>query len=210
VLRTLPLVVALQLATAAAHAAFDINEGELHFLTEPPAEAVHHHHKRVVITPESLKTGWIVNRQCHYNLDQVGAMEVVFAPGRVRALDITRAENIESAWVEGSSVQLKNVGPNAVLCLNSENRVLTHDAQTGHYTLTSGPYMRRFLDGYFPMRVSLNLEYPAALLSLVDMAPTDPGLKATRVPGQVRIDTLFEGRLLLTLRFSPKKPVANL
>ncbi len=203
------LAVALLLATATLHAADEINEGELHFLTKPPAEAVHHHHKHVVITSESLRTGWIVNRQCHYNLDQVGAMEVVFTPGRVRALDITRAENIETAWVEGSSVQLKNVGPNAVLCLSSENRVLANDAQSGLYTLTSGPYMRRFLDGYFPMRVSLILEYPAALLSLKDMAPTDPDLKVVRVPGQVRVDTLFEGRLLLTLRFSPKKPAPD-
>ena len=198
------LAVALLLVTTAVHAADEINEGELHFLTKPPEEAVHHHHKHVVITPQSLTTGWIVNRQCHYNLDQVGAMEVVFTPGRVRALDISRAENIERAWVEGSSVQLKNVGPNAVLCLSSENRVLTHDPRTGLYTLTSGPYMRRFLDGYFPMRVSLTLEYPVALLSLKDMAPTDPRLKATLVPGQVRVDTLFEGRLLLTLRFVAK------
>ena len=204
--RASALVVVWLLATTTTYAADEINEGELRFLTKPPQGAVHHHHKHVVITPESLKTGWIVNRQCHYNLDQVGAMEVVFTPGRVRALEITRAENIEKAWVENSSVQLKNVGANAVLCLSSENRTLAHDAQTGLYTLTSGPYMRRFLDGYFPMRVSLNLEYPATLLILKDMAPTDPGLKATRAPGQVRVDTLFEGRLLILLRFSAVTP----
>jgi len=203
--RAPPLAAALLLlATGAVCAAAEINEGELQFLTKPPNEAVHHHHKHLVITSESLKTGWIVNRQCHYNLDQVGAMEVVFAPGRVRALDITRAENIEKAWVEGSSVQLKNVGPNAALCLHSENRVFTQDPATGLYTLTSGPYMRRFLDGYFPMRVSLHLEYPAALLRFVELAPSDPGLKTVLAPGQVRVDTLFEGRLVLTLRFAPK------
>lgn len=200
------LAVALLLLTGTVYATFEINEGELRFLSKPPDEAVHHHHKHIVITPQSLKTGWIVNRQCHYHLDQVGAMEVVFSPGRVRALDVTRAENIERAWVEGSSVQLKNVGPNAVLCITSENRVLAHNQKTGLYTLTSGPYMRRFLDGYFPMRMSLILEYPAALLDLKDMTPTDPALKASLVPGQVQVDTLFEGRLLLNLRFSPKNP----
>lgn len=198
------LATALLLATAALHADDDINEGELHFLTRPPQEAVHHHHKHVVITPESLKTGWIVNHQCHYNLDQVGAMEVVFTPGRVRALEIARAENIEKAWVEDGSVQLQNVGAHAVLCLSSQNRVLAHDAQTGLYTLTSGPYMRRFLDGYFPMRVSLILEYPATLMNLKHIAPADPGLKIVKLPGQVRIDGLFEGRLLLTLQFTRK------
>ena len=200
------LAVALLLAAAGPHANDEINEGELHFLSKPPQAAVHHHHKHIIVTPESLKTGWIVNRQCHYNLDQVSVMEVVFTPGRVRALEITRAENIEKAWVEDGSVQLKNVGANAVLCLSSENRTLAHDAQTGLYTLTSGPYMRRFLDGYFPMRVSLILEYPSALLSLKDMTPTDPGLKATLTPGQARIDTLFEGRLTITLHFAPKNP----
>ena len=63
------LAVGLLLAATAARAAPEINEGALHFalhfLTEMPAEPVHHHHKHLVITPDSLKSGWAVNRQCH-------------------------------------------------------------------------------------------------------------------------------------------------
>jgi len=194
------LTAALLLAVAVARGAPEINEGVLHLLTETPAEPAHHHQKHLIITPESLNTGWVTDRQCHYQLDQVGAMEVVFAPGRVRALEIARADNIEKAWVEGSSVQLKNVGPNAVLCIHSENRILRHDPSTGNYLLTSGPYMRRFLDGYFPIRVSLQLDYPATLLVLKEIDPPEIRSRTTRLPGQMRLDVMFEGRLFVNLR----------
>ena len=133
-------------------------------------------------------------------------MEVVFAPGQARALKIARAENIEKAWVEDGSVQLKNVGPNAVLCIHSENRILEHDPSTGTYLLTSGPYTCRFLDRYFPIRVSLQLDYPAQLLSLKEIGPSDIQSHATLLPGQVRLDAWFEGRLVMRLRFALKNP----
>lgn len=202
----LALAAGLLLAVTVAHAAPEINEGALQLLTEAPAEPAHHHHKHLTVTAESLKTGWVTDRQCHYQLDRVGAMEVVFAPGRVRALEIVRAENIEKAWVEAGSVQLKNVGPNAVLCIQSENRILEHDPSTGSYLLTSGPYMRRFLDGYFPIRVSLQLDYPARLLTVKEVGPPEIRSRTTLLPGQVRLDVWFEGRLDLRLRFSLKNP----
>ncbi|MBI5611911.1 MAG: hypothetical protein HY942_02405 [Gammaproteobacteria bacterium] len=204
--RALALAAGLLLVTSATLAAPEINEGALQVLPEPPAEPAHHHHKHLTISAESLDTGWVTDRQCHYQLDQVGAMEVTFAPGRVRALEIARAEHIEKAWVEGSSVQLKNVGPNAVLCIHSENRILERDPSTGAYLLTSGPYMRRFLDGYFPLRVSLQLDYPAQLLVLKEIDPPEIRPHATLRPGQLRLDAWFEGRLVLRLTFVLKNP----
>lgn len=139
----------------------DINEGSLHFLDRPLAKLPYRHSKHLTITPASLQSGWIVSNQCHYQLDAVPALEVVFGHGQVRKLEITRADNIEHAWIENDSVQLKNVGANAVLCIHSENHALKFDATNNIYTLTSGPYMRRFLDGYFPMQADLMIDYPA-------------------------------------------------
>lgn len=199
------LLIAGALAPAQPCHAFDreINEGELRFLESVPAGALFHQHKQLRISVESLKTGWISDHQCYYNLDPVAALEVVFGAGRVRAIKVTRTENIERAWVDGPSVQLKNVGARAVLCLDSENRALERDPESGLYVLRSGPYMRKFLDGYFPMRVSIHLQYPEEWLSVNSLEPFDlPGRNASG-PGTLQVNALFEGRLTVVARFAP-------
>jgi hypothetical protein len=40
---------------------------------------------------------------------------VTYREGFVRNLRLTRAEGIGQTWVQGHTVQLENVGPNAVL-----------------------------------------------------------------------------------------------
>ncbi len=202
--RLRPLLLAALAGIPLAAADGEINEGELHFLAAAPAGPVHHHQKHLIITRDSLKTGWVIDRQCHYHLDRVGALEVVFNPERVRSLEITRADNIERAWIKDHSVQLENVGAQAVLCIHSENRALERDPRSGGYILTSGPYMRRFLDGYFPMRVSLSLDYPAQQLSLAGLEPAEIRLKSHSAPGHLRIDALFEGRLLIVARLAAR------
>lgn len=186
------------------HAEDEINDGRLHFLTEPPASQPHYHSKRIVITQDSLETGWVNGEQCHYNLDQVRAMEVVFGKGRVRNLKILRHENIEKVWVEDNSVQLENVGEDAHVCIGSQNRILQHDADGVDYMLLSGPYMRRFFDGYFPMKVDLTVDYPEHLLELHEIAPAELKLQSASSPGHVKVEALFEGRLLIGLHFSSK------
>ena len=185
--------------------ALDINEGELHFLTALPADPPHHHTMTVNITPDSLKHGWVEATQCHYQLDKVSAMQVVFGAGRVRKLQILRSDNIQRTWIENDSVQLEEIGDDAVLCIVSENRALDIDAANGEYHWHGGPYMRRFLDGFFPMRVTLVMNYPMQLLKLQKIEPRVLKLKAVTVPGQVRIDTLFEGRLVIGLQFHGPK-----
>lgn len=180
----------------------DINEGELRFLAEPPVQPPHLQSTHVQISEESLKTGWVRVKQCHYRLDRVRAMQVVFAKGRVRDLQILQADNIARAWVEADSVQLEQVGPDAVLCILSENRSFEVHGHDGGYEWHGGPYMRRFLDGYFPMHVKLAVDYPAARLRLTAIEPPAVKLKAVTFPGHVRLDVLFEGRLDIHLRFA--------
>jgi hypothetical protein len=181
--------------------AAEVNEGTLTFLTAPPPKPVHHHQNRIRITPDSLATGWTELEQCHEHLDAVPVAQITFRDGFVRDLRVLEARAIGQAWVEGASVQLQGVSPGARLCLAAQTRALK-DSGGGYYTLNNGPYMRKFLDGYYPMRVSLQLEYPDALLLVIDLSPTaQPGFQVSQEKGLIRIEALFEGELRTQVQF---------
>lgn len=182
----------------------DINEGELHFLTEPPEQPPQRQTKTLTLTAESLETGWAKNRQCHYELDQVAAMEIVFGKDRVRKLNIIEAHNIGKAWVENNSVQMEHIGADAWICVASENRVVQREG-ANRYIVTSGPFMRRFLDGYFPMQIEFKIDYPKRL-RFVDVTPTELNARLRHTAGSIVIQTLFEGRLTIALEFAQQTP----
>ena len=75
--------------------------------------------------------------------------------------------NIEQSWVEDNTVQLRNVQENARLCVQAWTRALKSNGD-GSYSLRNGPFMRRFLDGYYPMRVSMQIDYASSGLQLID------------------------------------------
>jgi len=179
----------------------DVNEGELVFLARPPAKPVHHHFQRLILDARSRQSGWVRMAQCHENLDPVPATQIVFRPGRIRDLEITQVRGIERAWVEGDTVQLENVGRDARLCLRGLSRALTPQPDGG-WALVNGPYMRRFLDGYYPMRVTVVIEYGEARLRPVRIRPPgQPGFTVEQAPGRIRLEAWFEGRLQTEIRF---------
>lgn len=181
--------------------ALAVNEGKLVFLRTPPAKPVHHHASRVTITAASLQNGWTHLEQCHENLDAVPELQIVFNPERVRKLVIRKTRNVGQAFVEGASVQLRNVGHDALVCLSAE----THSLQAlgaGVYELRSGPFMRRFLDGYYPIHVTFEVSYPPGI-ALIDASPdAQPGVALSEEPQHILLDTWFEGRLTTSFRFS--------
>lgn len=172
-----------------------VNTGELRFLPDPPPTPVHQHRNEITITRDSLEHGWVALSQCHTHLDPVPEAEIVFRPERSRGLRILRQRNIGAARVEGASVQLRDVHKDAELCLELESRALTRLPEHG-WSLRNGPYMRRFLDGYYPMRVYIHIRYPTDLLAVRDFSPRpQPGLTVRQVPGDIALDSWFEGRL---------------
>ena len=178
-----------------------VNEGQLEFLAEPPAQQVHHHQNHLVIREPSLQDGWVGLEQCHDNLDAVPDLEVIYSPDRIRNLKVVSARNIGRAWVEGPSVQLQDVQHDARLCVSAESRALQVNGD-GAYVLRNGPFMRRFLDGYYPMRVVLQVDYPCGMLDLVAASPADqPGFHVEESDCSVGYDTWFEGRLSTELVF---------
>jgi len=182
--------------------AADVNEGELVFLRAAPAKPVHHHHNFLVITDATLSDGWARLIQCHQNLDQVPAAQILFSRDRTRDLEISYQQGIERAWVEGNSVQLKNVGPGAWLCIQALSRAV-RDNLDGTWTLRNGPFMRKFLDGYYPMHVSMDVMIESKRVHFAGILPRiQQGFQVWESAGEVGFDAWFEGRLTTELRFA--------
>jgi hypothetical protein len=177
-----------------------LSSGELRFLAEPPERPVHHHLTRLEITPEALESGWVLLHQCHGNIDRVPAMQIVYQPGRLRRLEIVGSRNVGSARVEGDSVQLEDVAADAQVCVAAETRAL-HRVGEDAYELRNGPFMRRFLDGYYPMHVSLEVRYPDRLKPVGTDPEPQPGFTVRHAPPWVAIEAWFDGRLTTTVRF---------
>lgn len=177
-----------------------VNEGSLQFLPEAPAGA-HRHLNRIEIQPESLDSGWIRLTQCHEQLDAVPAAQILFNPEGIRDLRVLSARHIGQAEVEGHSIQLRDIGKDAALCIGGESRAL-YALGDGRYRLRNGPYMRRFLDGYYPLRVRLEVSYPPADLAFLQHQPAaQPGFDVSLQPGRVTLEAAFEGRLHTCLDF---------
>jgi hypothetical protein len=178
-----------------------VSDGELRFLPAAAAEAKHAHLNHIRITEASLDGGWVSLEQCHEHIDAVPAAQILFGAGGIRHLTIETSRNIGRAWVEGPSVQLEDVGHDAVLCLRGESRALK-DLGDGRYRLRNGPYMRRFLDGYYPMRVTLDIRYPIELIEVIGQSPaTQPGFSVHNGGAGLKVDTTFEGRLVTCFDF---------
>jgi hypothetical protein len=124
----------------------------------------------------------------------------------VRDLQVLRTENIGRAWVQGPTVQLENVNPKALLCIQTETKALS-PLEGNSYFLRNGPYMRRFLDGYYPMRVSLSVHLATTKVSFAGIIPaSQPGLQVIAHARDVDVEATFEGRLRTEMRFDLVKP----
>jgi hypothetical protein len=181
--------------------AVNVNEGKLVFLNQPPGKPVHHHYNKLVIDQLSLATGWVYLEQCHDNMDKFSRVQVMFKKGRIRDLMITRADNIAESWVEDNSVQLRDVRAGARLCVSGWTRALESHAN-GRFSMHNGPFMRKFLDGYYPMRVSMDIDYSGTGLQLVSVSPEQQnGFEVSKRPEGISFDAWFEGRLSTELMF---------
>jgi hypothetical protein len=182
----------------------EVNEGELTFLTkvekQPPTS-----HNTINISADSLKEGWVHIEQCHENLDAFLSIQVVYRYHKMRNLTIVSTKDIGKAWVEGQSIQMLNVKKGATLCSRLEARIL-YKGKDNTYTLVNGPFERRFLDGFYPMGVKLDIHYPANLLTFETSEPKpQPGFELKHDTGKIQLNALFEGQLIVEMRFRKKE-----
>ena len=180
-----------------------VNEGELTFLASPIDPQTLHLENRITIDDESLTSGWVDLRQCYYNLDPVEKVEVVYRYREIRDLSILSTDKIRKATVEDKAVQLEGVEKKASLCVKAKTK--NFYAEASGFTLRNGPFLRRFLDGYYPFRVSMIVDYPQKAIRLVSVLPeAQQGLLVERRPGTLLIDAWFEGKLSTEIRFQLK------
>lgn len=178
-----------------------INRGILDFHASPPDTRIHQLYNRLDIDTASLASGYVELRQCHAQLDPIHRAEIRYRYKRMRGLRLESWQGMERAWVEGDSVQMVNVEEGAQLCIRAEVKILRPREGDG-YALRSGPFHRRFLDGYFPMRVILDIRYPADLLRFDYLEPRpQPGFTLSQGDGVLRLEALFSGMLTLELGF---------
>lgn len=179
----------------------EVNDGDLRFLNKAPDHLAHHHQNHITLTRDSLDSGWVRLEQCHQHLDPVPSSQIVYNLDRIRALRIVRAENIERAWVDKNSVQMENIRHDALICIAAESLALRNEGN-GVYVLHNGPYMRRFLDGYYPMRVTMTVNLDGSGLRFDSLTPAaQPGFRVHAGQDEMGYDTWFEGSLATTIRF---------
>ena len=93
------------------------------------------------------------------------------------------------------SVQLSDIRQDSRLCLAAETRALSADSEGG-YRIDNGPFMRRFLDGYYAMRVSQKIILADSGLAFSGIEPAvQPGFAVSVSNESIDFDAWFEGRL---------------
>lgn len=178
-----------------------VNAGELEFLSDLADKPELHTQMQLTLRDASLRDGWVEMRQCQTGLDGMHLTEIVYRYAGMRGLRVVGSSGIEDARVEGQSVQLRGVMPGAEICVTAEVRIL-RSLGAGRYRIVSGPYHRRFFDGYYPMRLSLEVRFPAQRLHWQAVRPPpQPGHSVAAEPGRVTIDSRFSGRLTVELDF---------
>lgn len=177
-----------------------ISGSQLSFLQSPPTELVHHHHNTITLSEPSLKNGWVHLSQCHKHMDPFPKAQIVYNEGRIADLKIISFDKIESAWVDGNTIQLVNVSKGGGICIKARSLALVNNPD-GTYTLHNGPYMRQFLDGFFPMRVSMDVIMPPQL-QFVSISPKQQsGFKVEHSGTRLHYNAWFEGRLNTEITF---------
>jgi len=175
----------------------------LRFLPHVPSPPVHHIHNRITVSEQSLTDGWVALQQCHTHLDAVHDAQIVYRYRAIRWLKLLASEQIERAWVEGQSIQMRGVKKSARLCIEAGVQIL-HKEVDGHYSLENGPYHRQFLDGYYPLPVTTEINYPDDELKFERLFPApQAGLRFTKKDGSLTLDTIFEGMLTTRMIFEP-------
>ncbi|MGD8594575.1 MAG: alpha/beta hydrolase [Gammaproteobacteria bacterium] len=182
--------------------ALAVNEGELEFLSELPDKLPPVLQNRFTISAQSLKDGWVDMVQCHERLDPVAKAQVLYYPRRTRNIEILSSNNIQRSWVENNSVQLENIGANATLCIHAEVKSL-YSNFNGSYSMRNGPFLRKFLDGYYPMRVTMDVTFPQGKLSFEAINPqAQNGFDVQFEENKMNIEALFVGELEIEVYFT--------
>lgn len=177
----------------------ELSEGELIWYTNEPGPDTSRMQLAIRFKEDSHHHGWLEVRQCHSKLAKAPAVQMVFEDRAVRSLKIEQATNIGKAYIEDDTVQLSDIGNGARICVSSEQQVL-HQLDKHHWALVSGPFQRRFLDGFYPMYVEVDVYWQKDNWRFMHSRPTS-GPDISVHTGQLSMRAHFSGRLKTALVF---------
>lgn len=184
--------------------AAQVNEGELNFIAPVHDQSILHSDTHLWLSAESRQSGWVKMRQCYRQLDAIGKTDVVYAYREMKNLRVIRTKKIARVRVKPQRVELENVEKDAELCVEAEVKIFQRLSDST-FAVHNGPYHRRFLDGYYPYRVSLTVHYADDEMQLEQIAPEpQAGFYLTKNPGELNIDSWFEGELRIMLVFTER------
>jgi hypothetical protein len=147
--------------------------------------------------------------QCHERIDSVAKAQVLYHPRRTRNIEILSTKNIKRAWIEENSVQLEHITANASLCIHAQVKAL-YSNFNGSYSMRNGPFLRKFLDGYYPMRVTMDVTFPQGKLSFEAINPqVQSGFNVRYADNTMNIDALFVGELEIEIYFTDLSDISE-
>jgi hypothetical protein len=179
-------------------------EGQIKYLKERPDPGAYSYESRVKITAASLESGSVQIATCHYQLDPIRKVVIVFNPSRIQAIAVKSIDKMASAEVKNNQVVLTDVERGASICIDLQSKALDQ-VGAGQYRLNAGPLMRRYLDGYLPMAAKIRVDWPSNMLTVEKTAPSEKeGIQVVQGNDGVQLDMIFAGKM--TAQIDLKKP----
>jgi hypothetical protein len=179
-------------------------EGQIKYLKERPDPGAYSYESRVKITAASLESGSVQIVTCHYQLDPIRKVVIVFNPNRIQAIAVKSIDKMASAEVKNNQVVLTDVERGASICIDLQSKALDQ-VGGGQYRLNAGPLMRRYLDGYLPMAAKIRVDWPANMLTVEKTTPSEKeGIQVVQGNDGVQLDMIFAGKM--TAQIDLKKP----
>jgi len=178
-----------------------VNEGELSFITANTKKNIFGSVITIHVDQHSIDEGWTTLTQCYSNLDPVPRTAVVYRKNLIKDLKVLSSKNIKTTKVSGNKVFLNDVRKKASLCIGATARNF-YQNEDKSFSLVNGPYHRKFLDGYYPYHLKLNIHYSPKLKFSFNLPKQQPGFIVKQDSNSLLIDTVFEGRLKTEFRFN--------
>lgn len=194
--------------------AMAVNEGELTWVAPEKTDNQYALFNKLILNDESLKTGRVEFEQCHTNLDEISAIDIVYNAKTTQSLELLSKSKIQRVAILPAKAELYGVQKGAEVCLKGTLNLLAKTA-TGRWQLPRGPYMRKFLDGYYPMHVQESLSWQNTPLEWqgIAFANADKSLPAGQNFQQTQSSALAQKEksedLEKRLEKQPQKPSEN-
>jgi hypothetical protein len=179
-------------------------EGQIKYLRERPDPGAYSYESRVKITAASLESGSVQIATCHYQLDPIRKVVIVFNPNRIQAIAVKSIDKMASAEVKNNQVVLTDVERGASICIDLQSKALDQ-VGSGQYRLNAGPLLRRYLDVYLPMAAKIRVDWPTNMLIVEKTAPSEKeGIQVVQGNDGVQLEMIFAGKM--TAQIDLKKP----